>query len=141
MVDNRYTRDTIDIARDYAKYGLLFRRRDCPFCSCQMLMVRNIGNREQICWQCARCNILQGVTIKTPLCYMDIKLFDVSLCLWIDNVWPRLALHFVKNRSQVINYFQLIRKALSVYIKTKVLPYLVLPGPVEIDETRIGRQK
>ena len=28
-----------------------------------------------------------------------------------------------------------------MYIKTKVLPYLKLCGPVEIDETRLGRQK
>jgi len=26
-----------------------------------------------------------------------------------------------------------------MYIKTKVLPYIKLPGPVEIDETRLGR--
>ncbi len=32
----------------------------------------------------------------------------------------------------------LIRKVCSLFIKTKVLPYIVLAGPVEIDETWLG---
>lgn len=79
--------------------------------------------------------------MNTPLCYMDIKLFDVSTFLWIDNVWPRLAQNCVRDRTQVVKNFQLIRKCCSLFIKTKVLPYLKLPGVVEIDETRLGRQK
>ena len=64
--------------------------------------------------------------MNTPLCYLD-------------NVWPRLAQNIVRDKSNVIKNFQLIRKACSLFIKTKVLPYLKLPGPVEIDETRLGR--
>ena len=43
-----------------------------------------------------------------------------------------------KSSSSVI-YYKLFRKAASQYVK-KLLPYLVLPGPVEIDESRVGRK-
>lgn len=79
--------------------------------------------------------------MNTPLCYLDIKQLDISIYLWIDNVWPRLAQNVVKDRNSIIKFFILIRKSCSLFIRTKVLPYLTLPGPVEIDETRLGRQK
>ena len=31
------------------------------------------------------------------------------------------------------------RKACSLFVKARVLPYLKFDGPVEIDETRLGR--
>ena len=40
-MDDRYERDVVEVARDYAKVGLIFKKRDCPFCSCPMLLVRN----------------------------------------------------------------------------------------------------
>jgi len=140
-MDERYERDIVDVARDYARYGLIHKRRDCPFCTCPMLLVRNAESRSQLIWQCGRCGISKGITMNTPLCYLDIKLFDISIFLWIDNVWPRLAQNIVRDRGQVIKNFQLIRKTCSLFVKTKMLPYLKLPGPVEIDETRLGRQK
>jgi hypothetical protein len=36
---------------------------------------------------------------------MDIKLFDISIFLWIDNVWPRLAQNIVRDRGGVIKNF------------------------------------
>ena len=65
----------------------------------------------------------------------------MAIFLWIDNVWPRLAQNVVRDRNAVIKYFQLIRKCCSLYCRTKILPYIQLPGPVEVDETRLGRQK
>jgi hypothetical protein len=56
-------------------------------------------------------------------------------------VWPRLAQNVVRDRSAVTKYFQLIRKCMSLFVRTKMCPYVTLPGPVEIDETRLGRQK
>jgi len=35
----------------------------------------------------------------------------------------------------------IFRKACSYYIRTKYLPGLILPGPVEVDETKVSRQK
>lgn len=40
-----------------------------------------------------------------------------------------------------IDHFKLFRRSYSLFVKKKVLPYLVLPGPVEIDETKIGRKR
>lgn len=56
-------------------------------------------------------------------------------------MWPRLAQNVVRDRSAVTKYFQLIRKCMSLFVRTKMCPYVTLPGPVEIDETRLGRQK
>ena len=79
--------------------------------------------------------------MNTPLCYLDIKQLDISIYLWIDLVWPKLAQDVVRDRNQVIINFALIRKACSLYVKTKILPYLKIYGPIEIDENRLGRQK
>ena len=35
-MDDRYERDVVEVARDYARVGLIFKKRDCP-----MLLVRN----------------------------------------------------------------------------------------------------
>ena len=45
-MDERYERDIIEVARDYARYGLIHKRRDCPFCTCPMLLVRNAESRS-----------------------------------------------------------------------------------------------
>ena len=39
------------------------------------------------------------------------------------------------------SYFLIIRKAFSLYMKKLILPYLKLPGPVEMDETLISRKR
>lgn len=62
--------------------------------------------------------------MNTPFCYMDIKQFDVSIFLWIDNVWPRLATDIVKSSNSICTNFALIRKVCSLYIKTKIMPYI-----------------
>ncbi len=90
-------------------------------------------------WQCGRCGISKGITMNTPLCHLDIKQLDVAIFLWIDNVWPQLAQNIVRDKHAVVRYFALIRKSCSLFMKTKMLPYLKLPGPVEVDETRLGR--
>jgi len=37
-------------------------------------------------------------------------------------------------------YFKLFRQSTSWYIQKKVLPYIFLPGPIEIDESRVGQK-
>lgn len=37
--------------------------------------------------------------------------------------------------------FKIFRKAASNYFESMVMPYLKLPGPVEIDETKVGQKK
>ena len=81
----------------------------------------------------------KGLTMNTPFCYVDLKAFDISIFLWIDGVWPRLAQGIVRDTAGVTRNFTLIRKACSLFVKTKMLPYIKLPGIVEIDETRLGR--
>ena len=38
------------------------------------------------------------------------------------------------------HYFLILRKAYGLYMRKMVLPYIKLPGPVEMDETLISRK-
>ena len=115
-MDHRYERDVVDIAKDYAHFNLIHKQRDCPFCSCAMLVVRDTFTKCQLVWQCARCGISKGLTMNTPLCYIDIKLFDITIHLYCDNVWSRLAKNIIDTKHHIGDYFNLIRKVCSTFI-------------------------
>lgn len=91
IMDIRYERDIVHVARDFAHFKLIHSQRDCPVCYSPMLVVRDTLSRCQLLWQCARCGICKGLAMNSPLCFMDLKLFDVTIHLWVDNVWPQLA--------------------------------------------------
>lgn len=38
-------------------------------------------------------------------------------------------------------YFGVFRKVASYYVEKMILPYLVLPGPIEIDESKTSSKK
>ena len=40
-----------------------------------------------------------------------------------------------------IDYFQLFRKSYDLYARHKIMPYLRLPGVVEIDESKVNHRK
>jgi N-glycosylase/DNA lyase len=45
-----------------------------------------------------------------------------------------------KNSSASVVFYKMFRKAACHYTQTKILPHLEIPGPVEIDESRVGRK-
>ena len=47
---------------------------------------------------------------------------------------------FFNYNSRKGTMFTIIRKAMSHYWLKRILPFLTLPGPIEIDETCIGRK-
>jgi hypothetical protein len=61
------------------------------------------------------------------------------LLLYSANARPIVGKRMI--RKNVTIYFRLFRIAASHYMKKKILPYLKLPGIVEMDETYIGRRK
>ena len=47
----------------------------------------------------------------------------------------------IGNQTSKTNYFVILRKAFGLYMKKMILPYIKLPGPVEMDETLISRKR
>ena len=82
------------------------------------------------------CNTKKSLTSFTPLQFTDFRVLDVALHLWLDGMTTTVGDIICRNRVAI--YFRMFRKAASSYISTKILPYLTLPGPVEVDETKIG---
>lgn len=66
-------------------------------------------------------------------------MFDAAIHLWLDSASSTVGEKVCRNR--VAMYYRCFRKACSTYIKNIILPYLDLPGPVEIDESKIGAQR
>jgi len=89
-------------------------------------------------WICSVCYQKLSVNVSTPFAGINLKSFDLSLRLTLagssQNVNQRL------NCRTTQQYHKVIRRAQSLYIQERVLPYLQLPGPVEIDETCISRR-
>ena len=89
-----------------------------------------------LAWQCVRCKSRKSVTSYTPLQYVDLKVFDAAIHLFFDSFSTTVGNKLC--RTSVSRYFRCFRMACSTYIKNKILPYLQLPGPVEIDESKIS---
>ena len=46
------------------------------------------------------------------------------------------------NKQTYLNEgIMLAKRAIAHYWQTRVKPYLILPGPIEIDETKVGQEK
>jgi hypothetical protein len=61
--------------------------------------------------------------------------------MWIRNATPKMAGEMSCGGSTLQQLFSLFRRAYTFYLKTKILPFIKLPGPVEIDEAKIGRRR
>jgi len=60
----------------------------------------------------------------------------MAMEMWLDNHSTTVGSIICRNWTAM--FYRLFRKACSHYENTKIRPYLVLPGPVEIDETKLG---
>jgi hypothetical protein len=72
---------------------------------------------------------------------INLLLFDFALAMFIRNATPKMAGDMSCASHSLQSLFALFRRAYTFFVKTKVLPYLVLPGPCEIDEAKLGRQR
>ena len=82
----------------------------------------------------------------TILAGMNIRRFDLSLTLWMMNARNAYAARMIAHRSRACargasEYFEVFRRAYSHYAEKMILPYLVLPGPIEIDESKVNHKK
>ena len=89
-------------------------------------------------WLCLSCRTVKSVTHASPMRYIDLYHFDVSLQLWMDDFTTGQASRLCNSKALMYQYFRVFRWACTFYLKLKVLPFLKLPGPVELDETNLG---
>ena len=92
-------------------------------------------------WKCTFCFKLLPMQHSTPMCTLNIRRFDIALECWIMNAKSISTAKLMTSSSNVIGhsspeYFNIFRKVAAHYIDKKVMPYLMLPGPVEIDESK-----
>jgi hypothetical protein len=143
-MDKTYNPPVIDIIANYAMAGLLHGRRNCQFCLAQMRIIKaEIKNDFDIgyVWVCPRCFKPCNITEYTPLHSMNLKMFNLCLSLFARGFFPVGQQLLVQTTSAKSPYFQLIRKSMGHYWSKKVLPYIRLKGPVEMDETLISRKR
>jgi len=100
-------------------------------------------NKDQMgyIWICKICFDAKRVNESTPLNAMNPVIVDFALSMWVRNATPTLSGEMSALKTPLSKEFQLFRKSYTHYMKSRVLPYLVLPGPVEIDEAKIGRRR
>jgi hypothetical protein len=77
---------------------------------------------------------------------MGVKKLDIALTLWTMQSRTLQAAKMVFHRARylakpAIDYFYLFRKSYDLYARLKVLPFLQLPGIVEIDESKVNHRK
>ena len=93
---------------------------------------------HNVSWVCPNCLDIKSITHSSPFSLMDLSVFDNALNLWVDGCTSGQAGRLCSMWSPVYLYYRILRRACSFYIRLKVLPFLKLPGPVEVDETKIG---
>ena len=97
-------------------------------------------------WKCTFCFRHIPVNYSTPLCTLNLRRFDIALECWIMNAKSISTAKLMTTSTSVIGhsspeYFNVFRKVASHYVDTKILPYLILPGPIEIDESKTQNKK
>ena len=127
----------------YAKHGLLHKNRVCHTCRLMpMRLVKTGGGRYfgfPLQWSCIGCCRLETVTSNGPMQYIDLKVFDAALVMWLESISSTIGDKVLRGR--VSRYYRVFRKASSGYLRRQVLPFLSLPGPVEVDESKIGAER
>ena len=135
----------IQVLYNLARHGLIHGKRVCRACDNPMSFLYVDDTQYRYIWKCTFCFWTIPVSFSTPLCTMNIKKFDIALECWLMNAKSISTARLMTATSiigdQSPEYFGLFRKVASHYIEKKVLPYLVLPGPIEMDETKTSHRK
>lgn len=82
----KYNKNPAETAYWYAYYGLIHKNRNCPYCMMPMRLIKGSRNFGiAIAWLCVRCKSRKSITSYTPLQFVDIKVFDSAIHLWLDS--------------------------------------------------------
>jgi len=141
------TKPLIQVLYSLAQQGLIHRKRMCPSCfihPMQIIHVEDVDNK--FIWKCTHCFYACSVQKSTILSCVNIRQFDIALTLWMMNAKTLAAARMINMRTKCVvkpsdEYFKLFRKAHSHYVEKNIFPFLVLSGPIEIDESKVNHKK
>ena len=121
----------------YVKAGLVHGRRNCWFCSTNMIACYDDYSENKVAWKCPMCFAIVEIGNSTFVPVARISEFDLFIKLWIRNwVFRFLQINKVmKVGNNFVPYMRTLRCSLAHFWTTRVKPHLKLPGVVEIDET------
>ena len=136
-----FVEPTIDIIKTYAMHGIIHGRRACVFCNTQMRLIKTDRDEIGYYWVCPNCFSACNVVESSPLQGIRLRVFDMCVKLFERGYHPIGGMKLLGDQTCRGVYFILIRKAYGLYMRKKILPYMQLPGPVEIDETLISRKR
>ena len=155
-MNTRYDRTVGECLKDYASAGLIRTSMMCPKCKKRMRLrngrertperqySRWVGGSSpfpNVQWLCQECFESCSVTWGSPMAYIDLAAFDASLYLWLEGVKSGVASRLLCASGPLYKFYRVFRKACGLYIRTKVLPFVKLIGPIEIGETKVGVPK
>jgi hypothetical protein len=106
-----------------------------------MRLIRTDKDVLKYVWVCPHCFEAIRVVKSTPFTGVHLRHVDFALKLFIEGCSPALNMKMNNKKSKLHEITTMFRRCYSHFITKKVLPYLVLPGPVDIDETKIGRKR
>jgi len=99
--------------------------------------------QNEYIWKCVYCFYATTVNKSTIVTGLSVREFDMSLTLWMMSANSLTTARMINEKSQKVvrpvnEYFKIFRKAHSHYVKKMITPFLVLTGPVEIDESKVN---
>ena len=129
---------TIQCIERFAKAGLIHAKRNCSFCLAPMKVIKTPGQNYPVgyCWVCTQCFDKKSIAGDTPLKFVNIKSFHISLHLFVLCCKPFVAKAMCRNA--IAHNYTLFRRAASHYMAKYIQPYLKFPSIMEVDETFIG---
>ena len=94
-----FTKSAAECVYAFAKAGLIHCKRDCYFCLAPMKVVETPNNNFplQMVWKCTQCFEKKAIMPDTPLNFMNVKAFHLSLVLFIDCARYNIAKKLAKN--------------------------------------------
>ena len=133
---------TIDIIKTYAMHGIIHGRRACVFCNTEMRLIKTDRDELGYYWVCPNCFLGCSAVDNSPLQGIRLRVFDIVVKLFERGYHPISGMKLLQEQGGCRSiYFSLIRKCYGLYMRKRILPYIKLPGPVEIDETLISRKR
>jgi hypothetical protein len=133
-----YSQSNVECVYRFAKAGLIHCRRTCSFCLAPMKLVETPNMNFPLClvWRCTQCFDKKLIMPDTPLNFVNLQAFHLSLLLFVEctkgYITKRLSKHAVGS------HYTLFRRAGSHYMAKFIQPYLKFPSIMEVDETFIG---
>ena len=106
-----------------------------------MVIVRRDNDIISYVWECTLCEFTLKLAKGTPCNGMNLRAIDLCLELWLARSTGKMAKRIGYSTYGDKTMFKIYRKSCANYFQRRIVPYLKLPGPVEIDEAQVGAKR